>query len=81
MSVIDHFEKVTDKDGASMQENWLKKKDFLRIFCRKCNCSLVQMKDQFTKDDVIVVLLHDHGSRYVGKIYNDDWMKEMGWLD
>ena len=43
--------------------------------------ALVQMKDQFTKDDVVVVLLHDHGSRYVGKIYNDDWMKEMGWLD
>ena len=39
-----------------------------------------QLKDQFTKDDVIVVLLHDHGSRYVGKIYNDEWMKEQGWL-
>ena len=38
------------------------------------------MKDQFSKDDVIVVLLHDHGSRYVGKIYNDEWMQEMGWL-
>jgi cystathionine beta-synthase len=38
------------------------------------------MKDRFTKDDVVVVLLHDHGSRYVGKIYNDEWMKAQGWL-
>ena len=43
--------------------------------------AIKQMQDQFTKDDIIVVLLHDHGSRYVGKIYNDDWMKERGWLD
>ena len=47
----------------------------------KRNAALVQMKDQFTKDDIVVVLLHDHGSRYVGKIYNDEWMKEMGWLE
>ena len=43
--------------------------------------ALVQMKDQFTAEDVIVVLLHDHGSRYVGKIYNDDWMRDQGWIE
>ena len=42
---------------------------------------LLQLKDKFTKDDVVVVLFHDHGSRYVGKMYNNDWMKEMGYLD
>ena len=82
MSVIDHFEKVTDKDGAIYARKLAKEEG---IFCGysagSTMSALVQMKDQFTKDDVIVVLLHDHGSRYVGKIYNDEWMKEMGWLD
>lgn len=82
MSVIDHFEKVTDKDGAIYARKLAKEEG---IFCGysagSAMAALVQMKDQFTKDDVIVVLLHDHGSRYVGKIYNDEWMKEMGWLD
>lgn len=82
MSVIDHFEKVTDKDGAIYARKLAKEEG---IFCGysagSAMSALVQMKDQFTKDDIIVVLLHDHGSRYVGKIYNDEWMKEMGWLD
>jgi cystathionine beta-synthase len=82
MSVIDHFEKVTDKDGAIYARKLAKEEG---IFCGYSAGSAIaaikQMQDQFTKDDIIVVLLHDHGSRYVGKIYNDDWMKEMGWLD
>jgi len=82
MSVIDYFEKVTDKDGAIYARKLAKEEG---IFCGysagSAMSALVQMKDQFTKDDIIVVLLHDHGSRYVGKIYNDEWMKEMGWLD
>ena len=41
---------------------------------------LLQMKDQLKKDDLVVVILHDHGSRYVAKVYNDDWMKEKGFL-
>ncbi|WHF51641.1 pyridoxal-phosphate dependent enzyme [Chryseobacterium gotjawalense] len=81
MSVIDHFEKVTDKDGAIYARKLAKEEG---IFCGysagSAIAALIQMKDKFTKDDVIVVLLHDHGSRYVGKIYNDEWMKEMGWL-
>lgn len=81
MALIDHFEKVTDKDGAIYARKLAKEEG---IFCGysagSAISALVQMKDQFTKDDVIVVLLHDHGSRYVGKIYNDEWMKEMGWL-
>lgn len=42
--------------------------------------AVVQMKDRFKADDMVVVVLHDHGSRYVGKIYNDDWMREKGFL-
>ena len=39
---------------------------------------LLQLKKHFNKNDVVVVLLHDSGSRYIGKIYNDDWMNEQG---
>ena len=42
---------------------------------------VLQLKEHFTKDDVVVVLFHDHGSRYVGKMFNDDWMKKMGYID
>ena len=38
---------------------------------------LNQLKDKLTKDDVVVVIFHDHGTRYVGKLFNDEWMKEM----
>ena len=39
------------------------------------------MGAKLTKDDVVVVLFHDHGSRYIGKIFNDDWMRERGFLE
>jgi cystathionine beta-synthase len=39
------------------------------------------LKDEFKEDDVVVVLFHDHGSRYIGKIYNDEWMKANGFID
>src|SRR3989337_590349 len=42
---------------------------------------LLQLKDHFTADDVIVVVFHDHGSRYLAKMFNDDWMREKGFLE
>ena len=42
---------------------------------------VLQLKNIFTKDDVVVVLFHDHGSRYVGKMFNDDWIRSMGYID
>ena len=81
MSLIDYFEKVTDKDGAVYARKLAKEEG---IFCGysagSAIAALVQMKDRFKEGDVVVVLLHDHGSRYVAKIYNDDWMRERGWL-
>ncbi|WP_126974445.1 pyridoxal-phosphate dependent enzyme [Gynurincola endophyticus] len=82
MSVIDHFEQVTDKDGAVMARKLAKEEG---IFCGysagSCLQGLMQLKDQLTKDDVVVCIFHDHGSRYVGKIYNDQWMMERGFLE
>ena len=81
-SLIDHFEKVSDKDGAVYARRLAKEEGiFLGYSCGSAVAGLVQMKDQLTKDDVVVVIFHDHGSRYVGKIYNDDWMRERGFLE
>src|SRR5436309_9582413 len=82
MSVIDHFEQVTDKDGAIMARRLAKEEG---IFCGysagSCIQGLMQLKSRLKKNDLVVCILHDHGSRYVGKIYNDQWMIERGFLD
>ncbi len=81
-SLIDHFEKVTDKDGATMCRRLAKEEGLLLGYSAgSAFAGLLQLKDQLTEDDVVVVAIHDHGSRYVGKIYNDDWMRERGFLD
>lgn len=79
--IIDHFEKVTDKDGAIFARKLAQKEGiFAGYSCGSAIAAIDQLKDQLGKDDVVVVLLHDHGSRYVGKIFNDDWMKEQGFI-
>jgi len=82
MSVIDHFEQVTDKDGAVMARRIAKEEGmFCGYSAGSCLQGLFQLKESLTKDDVVVCVFHDHGSRYVGKIYNDQWMMERGFLD
>jgi cystathionine beta-synthase len=82
MSVIDHFEQVTDKDGAIMARRLAKEEG---IFCGysagSCLQGLQQLKSQLSPDDVVVTIFHDHGSRYVAKLYNNDWMRERGFLE
>jgi cystathionine beta-synthase len=80
-SVIDHFEKVTDKDAAVFTRKLAREEGiFAGNSCGAAVKGLLQLKDRFSPDDVVVVLLHDSGSRYIGKIYNDDWMRENGFL-
>lgn len=82
MQYIDEFTKVTDKDGAVMARRIAKEEG---LFCGysagSCLQGVFQLKQQLKKDDVLVCIFHDHGSRYVGKVYNDEWMMERGFLD
>ncbi|MBC7826937.1 MAG: pyridoxal-phosphate dependent enzyme [Chitinophagaceae bacterium] len=82
MEYIDAFEQVTDKDAAVMTRRLAKDEG---IFCGYSAGTaiqgLTQMKHKLKQDDLVVVILHDHGSRYVAKIYNDQWMMERGYLD
>jgi cystathionine beta-synthase len=81
-SIIDHFEKVTDKDAALMTREISRKEGiFVGNSAGAAMAGLMQMADQLTKDDVVVVIFHDHGTRYLGKMFNDDWMKMKGYLD
>ena len=81
-SVIDHFEKVTDKDAALMTRRIAREEGiFAGNSAGSAIAGLLQLKDHFTRDDVVVVIFHDHGSRYLGKMFNDDWMREKGFLE
>ncbi len=81
MSYIDHFEQVTDKDGAIMARRIAKEEG---LFCGysagSCLQGLLQLGERLKAEDMVVCIFHDHGSRYVGKIYNDNWMIEQGFL-
>jgi cystathionine beta-synthase len=80
--IIDHLEKVTDKDGALMARRLAREEGIMLGYSAgSALAGLIQLKDQLTPEDIVVVVIHDHGSRYVGKIYNDDWMRERGFLD
>ena len=79
--VIDHFEKVTDKDAAVMTRRIPREEGiFVGNSAGSAMAGLLQMKSMFKKGDVVVVIFHDHGTRYLGKMFNDDWMRDRGFL-
>ena len=79
--IIDGFTKVTDKDAAIFCRELLKQEGmFLGNSAGAAIKGELQLKENFNSKDLVVVLFHDHGSRYLNKIYNDEWMKEMGYL-
>ena len=81
-SIIDHFEKVTDKDAAMMTREIVKKEGiFVGNSAGAAIAGLLQLKDRFKKGEVVVVIFHDHGTRYLGKMFNEEWMREKGYFD
>ena len=80
-SLIDHFEKVSDADGALAARDLAREEGLLLGYSAgSALAGLLQLKDRLNENDVVVIIFHDHGSRYVGKIYNDDWMRERGFI-
>jgi len=80
-NLIDHFEKVTDKAGALMTRRLAKEEGFLGgNSCGSALAGLMQLKEKLNKNDTIVIIMPDHGSRYLAKVYNDEWMKKQNFI-
>lgn len=80
--IIDGFTKVTDKDAAVYTRRLAREEGmFLGYSAGAAIKGVLQLSEHFSPEDVVVVLFHDHGSRYVGKVYNDDWMRDQGFLE
>lgn len=79
---IDLFEKVGDKEAAVMARKITKEEGiFVGYSAGSALNGIIQLKHLLKPTDVVVVIFHDHGSRYVAKLYNDEWMKKQGFLD
>jgi cystathionine beta-synthase len=80
--IIDHFEKVTDRDAAVMTLEIARKEGiFVGNSAGAAVAGLLQMGEKLSEDDVVVIIFHDHGSRYMGKMFNEDWLKSQGYLE
>ena len=79
-SVIDHFEKVTDRDAAIYTREIVRQEGiWVGNSGGSAVAGLLQLKDRFRKGELVVMIFHDHGSRYLGKMFNPDWMRMMGY--
>lgn len=79
--LIDHFEKVTDKDAALMTREIVRQEGiWVGNSCGSAMAGLLQLKENFKEGETVVIIFHDHGTRYLGKMFNDDWMRSKGYL-
>ncbi len=79
-SVIDGFEKVTDRDAAIWTREIVRQEGiWVGYSAGSAIAGLLQLKDRIREGETVVVIFHDHGTRYVGKMFNPDWMRMMGY--
>jgi len=82
MSVIDKILKVADKDAALMARKLAKMEGlFVGWSSGSAVHGAIEYAKTLTSKDIVVVILPDHGTRYLGKVYNDAWMRDHGFLE
>ncbi len=80
-SLIDEFIKVSDRDSAIRARELASKEGLLMGYSSgSAMHGIFQIQHELDENSVVVALFSDHGSRYLGKIYNDGWMTEQGYL-
>jgi len=80
-NIIDRFVKVDDKSSAFRARQLAKREGiFVGYSSGAAMQGVFKIQDELKDSDVVVVLFPDHGSRYLGKIYNNEWMEEQGFL-
>lgn len=82
-SLINEFVKVTDKDAAVMTRRLAREEGlFVGWSCGSAVFGALEYaREHLKEEDVMVIILPDHGTRYLNKIYNDNWMKDHGFLE
>jgi cystathionine beta-synthase len=78
--VVDHFEKVTDRNAAIATREIVRQEGiWVGYSAGSAIAGLLQLRDRFRAGETVVVIFHDHGTRYLGKIFNPEWMRRMGY--
>ena len=81
IDVIDQFVRVNDRDSAFRARQLAKREGIFAGYSSGAVIqALFQIKDQLDKSHMVVVLLPDHGSKYLSKIYNNSWMQKQGFI-
>lgn len=82
--LIDEFIKVTDSESAHTAREIAHTEGIFAGYTSGAAMQAIKQlneRGEFSKDDNIVVIFPDHGSRYMSKIYSDQWMEDQGFLD
>ncbi|WP_149302939.1 PLP-dependent cysteine synthase family protein [Pareuzebyella sediminis] len=82
--VIDEFIKVTDSDSAHTAREIAKTEGIFAGYTSGAVMQAIKQlneENRFKKEDNIVAIFPDHGSRYMSKVYSDEWMENQGFFD
>ncbi|MDN3676982.1 cysteine synthase family protein [Flavobacterium paronense] len=82
--LIDHFMKVTDEESAHTTREIVKREGLFVGYTSGAVMQAIKQyaeEGEFTEESNVIAIFPDHGSRYMSKVFSDDWMNEQGFFD